>query len=477
MLVALAIAGASTSLAAGLWYADRKANELPRVAVGGTLDVIEPIEGAPVSNQPRNFLVVGADSTSTLPPDDPLRAGRSDAQLLTDTLMIVRIDPQQESVSLLSLPRDLWVRVSGGGYETKINAVLALGGSGALIETIQDTFGIPINHYVEADFNGFRGVVDAVDGVPVYFPFPMRDAGTGFVQVEPGCATLDSDAALAYVRSRRMEGLVDGLTWTFLDTVPDFGRISRQQGFVEAALERAIAKGGLRHPGTSLALVDSAIDSVTLDDVISRGELLDLMNQFQSFQARSLETNTVPSYFGFEGELSVLYVDEDAAAPMLAPFRGESSPVPAASDDDLALDGNEAPQSQVPVGELPAISIRVLNGSGMPTLDDELLVTLADLGMTVVAADAPDVPAIVKTTIRHQRGMEPEAAQVGRVLGIDDFRANTALDVPVEITLGSDFNGFDGQLAVTPAADTQTAAPAESAEAAAPTVPSTPSCV
>lgn len=477
MLAALGIAAASTSLAAGLWWADRLANELPRVAVGGTLDTIEQIDGAPVSTQPRNFLVVGADSTSTLPADDPLRAGRSDAQLLTDTLMIVRIDPQRESVSLLSLPRDLWVRVSPGGYETKINAVLALGGSGALIETIQDTFGIPINHYVEADFNGFRGVVDAVDGVPVYFPFPMRDAGTGFVQVEPGCATLDADAALAYVRSRRMEGLVDGLTWTKLDAVPDFGRISRQQGFVQDALERAIAKGGLRHPATSLALVDSAIDSVTLDDVISRGELLDLMNQFQAFQARSLETFTVPSFFGFEGELSVLYVDEPAAAPILAPFRGD--PAPAASD----LNGDNAngltplePTSLSELASLPAIDIRVLNGSGVASLDDDLLVALADAGMTVVAAVEPDAAAIAKTTIRHRRGMEAEAALVGAALGIDDFRANTALDVSLEITLGSDFEGFDGQ--VDTAAGTAAVAPPESeAEAAAPAESSTPSCV
>ena len=428
-----------------------------------------------VSTQPRNFLVVGADSTSTLPADDPLRAGRSDAQLLTDTLMIVRIDPQRESVSLLSLPRDLWVRVSPGGYETKINAVLALGGSGALIETIQDTFGIPINHYVEADFNGFRGVVDAVDGVPVYFPFPMRDAGTGFVQVEPGCATLDADAALAYVRSRRMEGLVDGLTWTKLDAVPDFGRISRQQGFVQDALERAIAKGGLRHPATSLALVDSAIDSVTLDDVISRGELLDLMNQFQAFQARSLETFTVPTFFGFEGELSVLYVDEPAAAPVLAPFRGDAPP--ATSTSDQASAGGLTPLPADQLGSLPAIDIRVLNGSDTPSLDDDLLVALADNDMTVVAAEEPDVAPIVKTTIRHRRGLESEAAQVGAALGIDDFRANTALDVSLEITLGSDFQGFDGQVdAAAAVAATEPEAPAAGPAPATAAV-STPSCV
>lgn len=497
MLAAVGLAAASAMLAAGLWWADTKANQLPRVAVGGTLDPIEEIAGEQVPLQARNFLVVGADSTSTLPPDDPLRAGRSDAQLLTDTLMILRVDPITESATLLSIPRDLWVRVSPGGYETKINAVLALGGSEALIATVQETFGIPINHYVEADFQGFRGVVDAVDGVPVYFPFPMRDAGTGFVQLEPGCSTLEPDDALAYVRSRRMEGLVDGLSWTYLDEIPDFGRITRQQGFVEAALERAIAKGGLRHPGTSLALVDSAIDSVTLDDVISRGELIDLMNQFQAFQAKSLQTFRLPATFGFEGELSVLYVNDAAAAPMLSVFRGlVPAPVVAetASDvaPDAASDGTSGLTPAAPVDPLPDVTVRLVNGSGDASLLAPVARDLTALGVDVVdepAAEDEALPA-ARTTVRHLPGLESEAEEFATALGVDGIRANFALEVEIEITIGADFAGvgqLQDYLVAAQATGLQTAdvgsdaatVPGARADesVAASSEPSTPSCV
>lgn len=498
ILAALGVAAACTTAAAGLWWADRKANQLPRVAVGGTLDAIEVIGDDPLMLPARNFLLVGADSTASLPEDDPLRVGRSDAQLLTDTIMVLRIDPPRESVHLVSIPRDLWVRVAGGGYETKINALLSLGGSTTLIETLQETLGIPIHHYVEADFNGFRGVVDAVDGVPVYFPFPMRDAGTGFVQTEPGCATLDPDRSLAYVRSRRMEGLVDGLTWTTLDEVPDFGRITRQQGFIEAALERAIAKGGLRHPATSLQLLDAAIESVTLDDIISRRELIQLADQFQSFQARSLETATLPATFGFEGELSVLYVDQAEAEPILDPFRGEYGDAPESEPEstvgaDDTSPGTFAPQtgqgSQV---RLDAITLRVLNGTGAADGPADVTDWLKSLGAVIDRTVDQDVVAVPETTVRYRRGFEAEADLVATALGIDDLRANTALETPVQVTVGQDLVSFapadndadrpapgrEGQAAVEGTDAVDAAEGAESTELpTVPPAPETPSCV
>jgi len=489
IVAALGVAAACTTAAAGLWWADRKASELPRVAVGGTLDAVEVIGDDTLLLPARNFLLVGADSTATLPEDDPLRVGRSDAQLLTDTIMVLRVDPPRESVHLMSIPRDLWVTVAGGGYETKINAVLALGGSNTLIETVQETLGIPIHHYVEADFNGFRGVVDAVDGVPVYIPFPMRDAGTGFVQTEPGCVTLTPDESLAYVRSRRMEGLVDGLTWTTLDEIPDFGRITRQQGFIEAALERAIARGGLRHPATSLRLLDAAIESVTLDDVISRRELIQLADQFQTFQARSLETGTLPGTFGFEGELSVLYPDLLAGESMLAPFRGDDVADPGAETADDADGANVAASAEdSPPGarvRLDAITLRVLNGTGTPDGAREVTDYLKSLGAKVDRTVDQDVVAVPGTTVRYRRGFEDEAALVGTALGIDDLRPNTALDTPIQVTFGTDAAEF------TPPSASGVAAPASSdsgptvtddADTAplvdeAPAAPETPSCV
>ena len=94
--------------------------------------------------------------------------------------MIMRVDPTNDSVNLLSLPRDLWVPIADTGESQRINtAYSADDGPQRLIDTIQQDFGIPINHYLEVDFAGFKGVVDAIGGVPMYFDSPMRDDNSG----------------------------------------------------------------------------------------------------------------------------------------------------------------------------------------------------------------------------------------------------------------------------------------------------------
>ncbi len=85
---------------------------------------------------------------------------------------------------MLSLPRDLYVDLAGGG-KGRINTALALGGPERLIETIKQDFDIPINHYAMVDFHGFESLVSAVDGVPVYFQLPVAGRGDGPVPVRP----------------------------------------------------------------------------------------------------------------------------------------------------------------------------------------------------------------------------------------------------------------------------------------------------
>ena len=89
--------------------------------------------------------------------------------------MILRIDPESERAALLSLPRDLFVPIPGTGTSRRINIAVEQGGAPLLIRTIGENFGIPINHYVQVDFASFRGLVDAIDGVPIYVPRPARD--------------------------------------------------------------------------------------------------------------------------------------------------------------------------------------------------------------------------------------------------------------------------------------------------------------
>ncbi|MDX6233527.1 MAG: hypothetical protein QOH68_2551, partial [Nocardioidaceae bacterium] len=187
------------STAAALGYVFSKSSSLVRVELGSVLaSDTEPGEAS-------NFLIVGVDSAEGLDPKNPIRAERTKAHiggLRSDTIMILRVDPATEQASLLSLPRDLYVPIAGTRGNQRINVAIQEGGPEALIQTVQDYLSIPIAHYLQVDFAGFQDLVGAVDGVPVYFPYPARDRKTGLNVTEPGCVTLDGVQALAYARSR-----------------------------------------------------------------------------------------------------------------------------------------------------------------------------------------------------------------------------------------------------------------------------------
>ncbi len=104
--------------------------------------------------------------------------------------MIMRVDPSKTSAQVLSLPRDLYVPISGTDHSDKINAAFGLGQK-TLIQTIEDQFGIVVNHYAEVDFVGFQRLVDAIGGVSMYFDKPMWDGNTGLYIPSVGCHTLE----------------------------------------------------------------------------------------------------------------------------------------------------------------------------------------------------------------------------------------------------------------------------------------------
>src|ERR1044071_1224831 len=163
---------------------------------------------ATAKGQPANYLIVGTDSRAGLDPDDPdaggfLGGGETGCNC-TDTIMVVRVDPNATTASVLSLPRDLWVPIAGTHSRARINSAYGRGEQ-ALIDTIEQNFDIPINHYVEIDFVGFQRLVDAVGGIPLWFSTPVRDTHTGLYVPHSGCQTLNGEQARKFARSRYLQ--------------------------------------------------------------------------------------------------------------------------------------------------------------------------------------------------------------------------------------------------------------------------------
>lgn len=178
---------------------------------------------------------------------------------LSDVNHVLSIDPFNNKVSILGIPRDLYVPIPGF-YSTRINAAHAFGeqdGSGGpqLVEkTIEKNLGIPIHYYARVDFTGFEQAIDAVDGVDVTIKenlydshYPTRNMkGVEVFQLKAGKHHLDGETALKVVRCRK---------GTCGD---DFGRGDRQQLVMEALKDKALSTGTVSSPSKVSKLLDAA---------------------------------------------------------------------------------------------------------------------------------------------------------------------------------------------------------------------------
>lgn len=214
------------------------------------------------------FLLVGSDTRAGADPDSPDYGGIGSETDVTgsrsDTIMLLRRDKATGQAALLSIPRDLWVQIPGKG-PNRINAAYSQGPS-VLVQTVQQALGLPVHHYVEIDFVGFKSLVDAIGGVELCFLHPTRDTHTGLNVEQPGCLTMNGVQALSYARSRYYEQYIDG-EWK-IDGTADLGRTKRQQDFVNRALQGALAEvkanpfhaGRIIRDGGSAVSIDGDLD-------------------------------------------------------------------------------------------------------------------------------------------------------------------------------------------------------------------------
>lgn len=318
------------SAAWALQGAQARTEELARVALPGSLRPIE--DQGEAGDRVLNFLLVGSDSSAGLDPNDPIQVGRQ-GERQSDVIIIAHVDEPNQSVTLFSIPRDLWIPISGTGRVDRINSAYAFGGDGVLIDTIKENMDVEIDYYINIDFAGFQDLVSVVGGVNVYFPEPARDwdsrfdiSHTGFEVLTKGCHYLEPEQALAYVRSRYYQVRDSEGNWVDVG-LGDITRIERQQDFLQRFVGEAIAQGA-RNPFKMKDVVDETLDAVTIDDRLTGQLLIDLATSLRSFDASELVTYSYPTEFEMIERKSVLLGINDEAEPMLELLRGVSPTSP-----------------------------------------------------------------------------------------------------------------------------------------------------
>ena len=356
----------------------------------------------------QNILLIGSDKTK-IPGD----TGRSDTQIL------VRLDPQTKSISMLSVPRDLRVMIPDHGYD-KMNTAYSYGGPPLAVKTFTELTGLPINHFVEVNFAGFWHVVNILGGV--YIPIDHRyyvpeSADYKSIDIQPGYQLIRGHDALDFVRYRH-------------DQLGDFTRMQRQQLFLK---EMQRQSNRWSDDWKKVLRLIKAIGKETTSDI-------DSLKRLQPLVELIFQVNTSRVYT----------VHLEGAGAMLD---GVSYVIPTQTEIDQAVAEFTNPvQAPVAVKGLKLTKkmypVTVFNGSGVPGLATSAAEQLIALGYRAEAgADAPEFPGKV-TVVYAPKSLSAPAQLVGDMFWPSDVRLvdrapGVADGISVFVT-----SSFDGTLAV-----------------------------
>lgn len=267
-----------------------------------------PSAAAPATPRPPDatftVLLLGSDD------DRKFVAGR----VLTQSMILVRVDPAAKRATMLSIPRDLWVPLSNG-KSGKIDLAYYDGGAPAAIATVSSNFDVTIDDYVWVGLKGMIDIVDALGGVnlavtnPVLDDYYPADVGTddpyGYerVAVLPGPQHLTGYRALQYVRSRHG------------DLQADFGRSRRQQQLLLAIVEKAKHASPAEAPALAAALRDEFKTSMGLDRIRALAPLV-----LAFAEPGAVEQLVLAAPYTHDGEVdgeAVLLPDWDLIRPLM----------------------------------------------------------------------------------------------------------------------------------------------------------------
>ncbi|MFJ9554941.1 LCP family protein [Nocardiopsis sp. NPDC101807] len=396
--------------------------------MSGSLNRFDVFSGLSDGDRPEatgglTFLVIGSDSREEVDQEDrnDLSVGSTPGRR-SDSMMLVRLNHERDRVTVVGIPRDLWVDIPGEG-EDKINAAYAYGGPQLAVRTVESVTDVRIDHYVEVDFHGFVDVVDALGGIQVCLPEPVDDPKAQ-LDMAAGTHEVDGTEALAFARTRATSR-------------GDLDRIDRQQQVLSAMLDRALSSETLSDPAKLTAFLDSALSSVTVDSGLDTSTINELAYQMRDLDMGAVTFTQVPiadmNHWTPRGDVALLW-DEPASRELFAAVR---------ADRPVAEPGEEAPAGGSGDPDPGDVRVRVFNGVGTPGLGAQVDEGLTGAGFALTAPaenwSSNDVPT---TEVRHGPDDGADAAYVAGMIPGAEAVEDAALDGELQVVIGSDYTGF-----------------------------------
>jgi len=295
VLAAVVLIGTGAAWGTKSWY-DSQFNQVAALDENSA-----DIQNAAGQTGDENFLMVGSDTRDGAKAEDGVGDATEAPGARSDTIMIAHIPADRQRVVMVSFPRDLeiarpdcnrWDPVtsqysnekSPAQKIAKLNTAYAVGGPQCVTKVIQQITGMKMTHFVGIDFNGFKEMVDAVQGVTIHTDIPIDDTVLGKVIPQAGDIRITGDQALNFVRARHVKG----------DLTSDYGRIKRQQEFIGSLLKAVMSKDVMLNAGKITGFV-TAFAKATFGDNLGVDQMLTLAQSMRGLSAEKINFLTVPT--------------------------------------------------------------------------------------------------------------------------------------------------------------------------------------
>lgn len=351
-----------------------------------------------------------------------------DGENLSDTIMVLSYDVATKQVAMISIPRDLYVKIGEYG-SAKINAAHAYGeyykyqggGPALAVQTVSQVLDIPIHYYARVNFTGFKDVVDAVGGVDIevtedlYDPFYPADDGLGGkdLYIKKGMQHMNGTMALRYARSR--------------ETTSDFDRARRQQQVLVAIKTKVMSTDTLLNPQKIISLANALGTNIKTDFDLSYAQrAIDLFKKVDTAKIKNLV---------FDNSETGLLTDDssDTAGYMLIPRAGlYNYKALQAAAKNIFADGTVATEGA---------KLAVLNGTSTAGLASKAADTLRTQDFNVVTVASADSQAYAVTTIVDgTNGGKPNTvAALEKLLNAKAEEGTTESGIDITVTIGKDY--------------------------------------
>ena len=223
----------------------------------------------------QNILLIGSDTRGEA--DEGILIGPQDGR--SDTIILAHIPEDQENIIFVSVMRDSWVDIPGYG-PNKVNAALAYGGVPLTVQTLETLLDTRIDEVAVIDFEGFKGLTDALGGVTIN---NAQSFTSGDYTFDEGPITLNGEEALMFVRTRKAFG--EG----------DYQRVKNQQLYLKSVAGQLLSKDTLSSPNTVIEVVEEVAPFLTVSDGLNAGYFLKTATGLTNIRSQDLLFTTAPT--------------------------------------------------------------------------------------------------------------------------------------------------------------------------------------